>query len=86
MIKSEKLRLGAGEKDGDEIFSHEFMAGKGIDKAFLLSKPATSLMKEKAPNESLPETTIEEPITQIFPRLSREELQAKFEAELGLIP
>lgn len=86
MSKSQTERLGK-DRDGDEVLEHGFVTCKGLTKEALAGRQVDTryifLVHEAAPRESMKETDSEEPITQLFPGLSKDDLHKKFESEFG---
>ncbi len=85
LAKGAKERIGTGTQDFEEVLAHPYLMAAGFDRKQLLEKKAQvqSLqpVEDAVPSESLSEAGPEEPITMLFPGLSRSDLQKKLELE-----
>ena len=85
LAKASKDRIGNGPNDGEDVFALSFFASSGFNRKDILEK---KVIDEYFPSsgdgvqsESLANSGIDEPITALFPGLSRAEWKKKLELE-----
>ena len=85
LAKASKDRIGNGPNDGEDILALNFFASSGLNYKDILER---KVIDEYFPSggdglqvESLANSGIDEPVTSLFPGLSRAEWKKKLELE-----
>ena len=86
LIKQPKDRIGSGPNDGEDVFVFPFITASGYDRKETLAKTIIDeyfpIQSEGVQSESL-DSGIIEPMTALFPGISRSEFKMKLEIEFG---
>ena len=88
LAKASKDRIGNGPNDCEDIPEHKFIASSGLNRKEILER---KIIDEYFPSggdgahgESLADAGVDEPMTGLFPGMSRAEWKKKLELEFDI--